>query len=80
MLHRHENTVFRLVLVLEKIFLMQTISEVFTEFGAMLHLRYVLGFGHQAGGTFAPQPRIKPAPPSLAGEVFTTGWLGSTPL
>ena len=41
-------------MVLEKVFLMQTISKVFTEFVAMSHLCYVLGFGHQAGGTFAP--------------------------
>ena len=67
-------------MVLEKVFLMQTISKVFTEFVAMSHLCYVLGFGHQAGGTFAPRPQIKRVPPSLEGEVFTTGWLGSTPL
>lgn len=46
---------------------MQTISEVFTEFVMMLHLCYVWGFGHQAGGPSPPQARIKPAPLSLEG-------------
>ena len=30
-------------------------------------------FGHKACGSFAPRPRIKPAPSALEGEVLTLG-------
>ena len=35
-------------------------------------------FGHEAHGIFAPEPRIKPAPPALEGEVLTTGPRGKS--
>ena len=30
-------------------------------------------FDHQACGTLAPQPGVKPAPPALEGKFLTTG-------
>ena len=36
-------------------------------------------FGRKAGGILAPQPGIEPAPPSLEGEVLTTGQPGNSP-
>ena len=36
-------------------------------------------FGGEACGILAPWPGIKPAPPALEGEVFTTGPPGKSP-
>ena len=37
-------------------------------------------FGPEACGILAPQPRIKPTPPALEGEVLTTGPPGKSPI
>ena len=39
----------------------------------------VLCFGHEACGILAPQSGIKPTPPTLEGEVLTTGPPGKSP-
>ena len=47
---------------------------VFIEFVTVLFLFYVLTcFGCEACGILATLPGIKPTPPALEGEVFTTG-------
>ena len=61
------------------IFLMWTIFKVFIEFATILLLFYVFVFlGHEACGILAPQPGIKPVPPTLEGEVLTTRMLGNS--
>ena len=50
-----------------------------TEFVTVLFLIYVLVLGHEASEILAPWPGIKPASPSLKGEVLTTGPSGNSP-
>ena len=49
------------------------VFKVFIEFVTILLLFYVLVLWPGACGILAPRPGIKPAPPTLEGEVFTTG-------
>ena len=55
-------------------FLIRTVLKVFIEFVTLLLLIFMFWFfGHEACGIFAPQPRKELAPPSLEGQVPTTG-------
>ena len=54
-------------------FLVWTIFKVFVEFVTVLLLFYVLVFDHEACEILVPRPGIKPAPPTLEGEVLTNG-------
>ena len=53
---------------------MWTILKIFTESVTILFLFYVFGFfGPKACGILAHQPGMEPEPPSLEGEVLTSG-------
>ena len=52
---------------------MWTIFKVFIEFVILLLLFYILDFWLQGIRILAPRPRIKPALPTLEGEVLTSG-------
>ena len=52
---------------------MWTIFKVFIEFVIILLLFYILDFWLQGIQILAPRPRIKPALPTLEGEVLTSG-------
>ena len=59
---------------------MWTILKVITELVTISFPFYVMDFvGHEACRILAPQPEIKPAPPALTGEVWTTGLPGKSP-
>ena len=60
---------------LKRFFLTWIIFKVFNEFVTTLLLFYVFGFlsGPEARGVLAPWSGTKPAPPTLEGEVLTTG-------
>ena len=52
---------------------MCTISKVFIELVTMLLKKKFWFFGHNACEILAPWPGIKPTPPTLEGDVLTTG-------
>ena len=61
-------------------FLMWTIFKVFIEFVTILFPFHILDFfGREACGILAAQPGVKPASPTLEGEVLTTGPAGKSP-
>ena len=45
----------------------------FIKFVIILLLLYVLIFAHEAYGILSPQPGIEPTPPSMEGEILTSG-------